>query len=235
MYKYLRDPSRKNPNPVITSREVTATTSKQMKDYLLCSDCEELFNNRGEREVLKWVWNGTEFPLGNRLALAHWHYPFRGFPAFSGDAIGIDTEKFGYFALSVFWRAAVHKWEMPFGGTSSVVNLGTVQEPLRQYLHGDIPLPLELLIITTVCTDFISQRVFYAPSPVLKLPGTSFSMVTLGLQFMVYVGGDIPPILRQGCCMRSTHHLIFQRDCSQKVVEAWAELMKTSRATRKIE
>ncbi len=61
MYKYIRVPLKRNPNPVIVGRKVTATSSRQVTDYLLCAECEELFNKNGEGETLRWVWNGKTF------------------------------------------------------------------------------------------------------------------------------------------------------------------------------
>src|SRR5438034_546836 len=101
MYKCVLDRSRKNPNPVVVGRKVTATTSRQVTAYVLCAGCEDLFNKNGERWMLKQVWNGKQFPLRDRLNVAMPHYKFNNALAFSGKAVGIDTEKLGYFALSV--------------------------------------------------------------------------------------------------------------------------------------
>jgi len=235
MYKYLRVPSERNPNPVAVGSRVTATTSKQVKDYLLCAGCEDRFNNGGEKEVLRWVWNGQRFPLGDRLAVAAPYYPFGNFQLFSGTDVGVDTEKFGYFALSVVWRAAVHQWTLHFGEKTAVLDLGSLQDPIRQYLHGDIDLPAEIAILLTACTDQASVGSFYTPSRMLNIPGTAFGLLTLGVHFSVHVGYDIPPSIRQVCCVRSSRHLIFQRDCERKTVEAFGELIKTSKPARGLE
>lgn len=232
MYKYVRDPSKKNPNPVLVSRTTTATTSKQVKDYLLCAECEGLFNKNGENGMLKWVWNGERFPLGDRLAVAHQHITFRNFLTFSASAVGVNADELGYFALSVIWRASVHQWQTPFGGRTRLLSLGNVEEPARQYLHGDAAFPPDVVVLATVCTDPGSIHVFYMPSPVSRVPGTSFAMLTLGVHFMVFVGPGLPPVMREMCCVKSASKLIFQRDCSQKTLEAFAELMATSKPSK---
>jgi hypothetical protein len=53
MYNYVRTPTQRNPNPVVVGRNITATTSKQVSDYVLCSDCEQLFNRNGENWMLR--------------------------------------------------------------------------------------------------------------------------------------------------------------------------------------
>lgn len=234
MYKYIRVPLKRNPNPVIVGRKVTATSSRQVTDYLLCAECEELFNKNGEGETLRWVWNGKNFPLGDRLAVAHQHYTFKEFLAFSGTAVGIDTIKLGYFAVSVVWRAAVHQWDTPFGGKTTALNLGALEEPIRQYLHGDAPLPNDVVIVVTSCTDSASGGSFYVPSRVPQVPITCFGMLTLGVYFRVFVGPNIPTNIRDLCCVRSPQRFIFQRDCSEKTFEAFAQIMTTSKTSNKM-
>ena len=227
MYKYLRDPdeTKKNRNPLIVTTKVTSTTSRQVTDYVLCADCEGLFNRNGENWLLKQVWNRKGFPLSERLSVALPRYTFENFLAFSGTATGVDTEQLGYFALSVIWRAAVHQWHTPFGGKTTVLNLGAVEEPIRKFLLGEVPFPTDVVILATVCTDPYSRAIFYMPSQTSGIPGTSIVMLTLGIHFMVFIGSTIPPILRELCCVRSTSKLIFQRDCSAKTLEAFTQIM----------
>ncbi len=226
MYKYLRDPdeTKKNRNPTVVAAKVTATTSRQVSDYVLCADCEELFNKNGESWVLQQVWNGERFALGERLNLALQHYTFQNFLAFSGTAMGINTEALGYFALSVIWRGAVHQWNTPFGGKTRVLKLGAHEESIR-FLFGVAPFPTDVVILATVCTDPFSRGVFYMPSQTSGIPRTSFAMLTLGVHFMVFVGTPLPPVLYEMCCVKSAHKLIFQRDCSEKTLEAFAQLL----------
>jgi len=64
-----------------------------VKDFLLCAKCEDLFNKNGENEILKWVWNGKSFPLGDRLAVAVRCPSIHRSPRrFRGTSIGVDTE-----------------------------------------------------------------------------------------------------------------------------------------------
>ena len=56
----------------------------------------------------------------------------------SGERIGIDADKVAYYALSVVWRAAVHRWKTIGQQTTSVV-LGSEEENIRKYLIGGGP------------------------------------------------------------------------------------------------
>jgi hypothetical protein len=224
MYKYIRATSLKNPNPVVVGRERTITTSEQVRDYLLCGECEDRFNKNGEKEVLKWACKGNHFPLGNRLAVAMQHHQRGEVLAFSGSGIGVNTDKFAYFALSVIWRAAVHEWDTPWGKTT-VINLGQGEEPVRQYLVGMTGMPAEAAVVLTVCTDIYSQGAFFMPSPVTNFPGMCFVFLTLGLHFMVYIGRHAGRILQDVCCARSRIRAIYQRDCSEKTIDAYRNLV----------
>jgi hypothetical protein len=224
MYKYIHAPSLKNPNPIIVGHERTFTTSKQVKDYLLCSNCEGLFNERGEKEVLKWACKGKQFPLGDRLAVAIPQRQFGDALVFSGDDIGLDTEKFGYFALSIIWRATVHEWDTPTG-KSTLLDLGPANEPIRKFLHGEAGYPAEAAVVLSICTDVYSRGAFFMPSRVLNFPGMCFVFLTLGLHFMVYIGREVGRILQDVCCVRSAARLIYQRDCSRKTIEMYRDLV----------
>lgn len=234
MYRYIRDSTDGNPNPVVLVRKFRGTTSQQMTAHLLCAECEDLFNKNGEKEVLKWVWNGRRFPLGDRLAVAFPYLQLRDFVLFSGLDLGIDTSKFAYFALSVIWRAAVHQWNLPFGTKTTLLNLGAFQEPIRQFLHGEIGFPTDVVIQTTACTDPYS-RTFYTPTPTLGVPGTAFGMLALGVHFIAWVGDNIPPSVRRVCSVRSEQRLIVQRDCTTKTLHAYAQLKEASKPLRGFE
>ena len=203
MYSYIRTSAKKNPNPVIVGRDVTATTSKQGSDYVLCSDCEQLLNRNGESWMLRQVWDGKRFPLLDRLSLAHRDYTFQEALVFSGNAVGIDTDKLAYFGLSVFWRAAVHRWEYPFGGFTQPINLGAAQESMRKFLLGQQDFPLETTVMATVCTDKESAGSFFMPCKAAGVPLTRFALLTLGVHFLLYLE-PMPNVIREFCCVKAT-------------------------------
>ncbi|MGD0778476.1 MAG: hypothetical protein ABSC05_37325, partial [Candidatus Solibacter sp.] len=160
-----------------------------------------MFNKNGEKEVLKWVFNGNNFPLADRLAVAHPHHQFGENVAFSAADIGIDTDKFGYFALSVIWRGAVHEWDTPWG-KSTVLDLNQAEDPIRRFLLEQTGFPDEVAIVMSVCTDIYSRGAFFMPSRVLNFQGTCFAFLTVGLHLMVFIGPETKTI-REMCCVRS--------------------------------
>jgi hypothetical protein len=233
MYRYIRQMNKKNPNPMVVGRNASGTTSKQVTDYVLCAECEDLFNKNGEKWMLSQIWNGKRFPLRERLNVAMPAYYLTGAVAFSGTAVGIDVGKLGYFALSVLWRGAVHIWNTPFGSKTNIINLGSEEEPIRKFLLGDEPFPQNVVVMAHVCTDIYSTQSFFVPSPVSGTPFTSFSFLTLGILFRIFVGSNIPVAFRDFCCVKSGRRLIFQRDCSEKTIDSFAQLKATSKQLAK--
>jgi hypothetical protein len=111
-YRLLRNEGFSNPNPFIHGVEHSVQTSKQAQQYLLCSDCEQLFSKRGEAWVMSHCWRSVgDFPIQQIL--------FRSTPIIANDELKIyagsaipelDMDKLVYFGASVFWRAAVCEW-----------------------------------------------------------------------------------------------------------------------------
>jgi hypothetical protein len=225
MYAYIKRGSiATHDHPIVMGKRLTSMTSLQVKDYLLCAECEDLFNKNGETYTLGWMWNGKDFPLYDRLQLALPGRQSDKYASFSGPAIGVDTEKLAYFALSLVWRGAVHTWNEAFGEKSTRVNLGSFEEPIRQYLHSDAPFPRNVAVIVTVCSDTNSQHLAYMPNQVKNIPGVvAFSTLALGIHFMVFAMDNLSPAFLDACCVSSQQRRIWMRDCAQKTLEAWGQ------------
>jgi hypothetical protein len=65
----LRTQNAKNPNPVLFSRNSAWTSSTQLADKLVCSDCEQLFHRHREDWVLRHCYRGkNRFRLHEMIA-----------------------------------------------------------------------------------------------------------------------------------------------------------------------
>jgi hypothetical protein len=115
IYKNLIDPAGTIKNMIATNLSVASEESKQIKQPLLCQDCEILFRQGGESWVLgrRLMPNGT-FLLRDLLRQTAPTGTRDGASFFTLNGIAtIDHEKPLYFAASIFWRAAVTDWETP--------------------------------------------------------------------------------------------------------------------------
>jgi hypothetical protein len=70
LYKSLLNPEETNLSPYLMSATKTMESSRQIKDYVLCADCERRFNENGERWVLANMAREGKFPLREMLRKA---------------------------------------------------------------------------------------------------------------------------------------------------------------------
>jgi hypothetical protein len=231
-YELLRDrnPTATNQNPIVMSRKVSMHTSRQVADYVLCKECDQRLATYGEEWVLRHVNNGTRFPLFDRLNLAIPIGDLSGpeVQAFSGTAVGIDTQQLTYFALSVIWRAAVHKWHT--SNTETIgISLGCYEEQIRRYLLGKAGFPNDVVVMATVCTDFASREGCYFPCAVKGSVHPAYAFLVRGVYLRVFIAPDLAPGFRGLCCFTSPQRLIFMRDCSKEALETWGTILRTSK------
>jgi hypothetical protein len=92
---------------------------EEAKAYLLCAECEGRFNNNGESEVLRWIAPKAtrDFPILDLLRKSSPWVHDNVHARFSGRDIGLDTDAFAYFALSIVWRAAAARWHCQRAGS----------------------------------------------------------------------------------------------------------------------
>ncbi len=210
-------------NPMVVTREITVQTSRQFWAHLLCGECEGRFNMNGEGYALARVHNADRFPLLDLLNVAMPLQATRELALYSGSDIGIDVDQLAYFAMSIFWRASVHRWTSASGG--QIWNpLGNYEEPVRRYLLGETPFPNEMVLVITVCTDFESQSSVLSPAIVRGDRIDGMGLIARGIQFRLYTGPDIPEALRRVCCVRSERRIILVGDCRRISLQAFANL-----------
>lgn len=227
LYKKTRTPSATNPNPTLITRRSRVQTSRQIKDALLCTNCEGLFSRNGENYVMTLVaQQGGAFPLLNMLRAVPATKTAADFDWYDKTTIPrIDREKLGYFALSVFWRASVHIWERRDEEPISI-DLGPYEEELRQYLLGQTGFPANVTLHVVVCTDALSQDMFYAPSRGRKKDDTTYTFQARGLNFLMTVGKRIPDSIRHSCTLTGPDQWITSRSCEDKARQAEARLRR---------
>jgi hypothetical protein len=233
LWRGARDPRLANPNPVVMTRTAATTSSSQLRERLLCAECEDRFNKNGERYVLSWlaprrIVDGT-FPLLDRLKIALEISRTDALNIYSGSNIGVDTEKFAYFALSILWRSAVHRWRFPGGNLTKKIDLREYEEPIRKYLLSEASFPDAVVIVFTVCTDSESRGSFYPPTLSQDTPFQTYGLLTQGVRFDISIGENVPLEMRQCCCVSSQQHCIFSRNCHDGTFRAFAALASTSR------
>ena len=228
LYKKSRIPGARNPNPTLITEKGTKQTSRQIRNYVLCHDCEQLFSKNGENYVMTQVFDGNsrKFPLLDVLRATK---PTWGGPEFIGYDLtatpALDRDRLGYFALSVFWRASIHIWRER-GEEPVSLDLGKVyNETFRKYLLGQAGFPSDVVLLIIACTDALSQDTFYVPSLGSKNVERTYSFMAKGLNFLMIVGKQLrAPAVRELCAVTGKRRLILSRSCESKVQGAYDRL-----------
>jgi hypothetical protein len=201
------------------TRSGSGKMERHIKDLLLCDTCEHLLDEGGESYVLSHIAAKVtdEFPLHLklRLALARESYP--DLSRFSGGDLGIDMEKFAYFAMSIVWRAAVHDWEMPDGTMLPRKAIGDFEPPIRKYLLGG-EFPPDTSVIVIVCTDGRARRIWTTPTILIEANCLNFRFLARGVFFRVMMGYRMPDMFREMSC-RSARKCLFYGSAEHRMDE----------------
>ncbi len=218
---------------VIFTPKVIAADNRQLWRHLFCSECEERFNKGGETIVLRLVNRGKDFPLLSRLDVALTESVQGNLSTYSGSATGVDTESLTYYALSLMFKGAACKWRTLEGQTTSI-DLKEFHEPFRQYLLGRAPFPNDVYVILTVCTDYGSQRIVWAPFLVNGSKYRMFEFVLMGLCFHVITDKNADKTAEQLCCFRSEKKIIHRADRRREFIHAGRHICETARVANSL-
>lgn len=171
--------------PVVMTPKLVLSTSRQVRDYVLCNECEARFSV-AEKYILPLMAGDKGFPLRDKLQGKPWVAAWK-YLRYSGPRVGINTDKLAYFAVSMVWRGAVHSWATLDGQRTSILAVPNV-EALRRYLLGEAPLPDDTYVFALVCADRLSQLVVQSPFSVAG-PGNDnrFEMLMSGILLQVGV------------------------------------------------
>jgi hypothetical protein len=203
----------------LTAKE-RKSSSYQIKDYVLCHDCEQRFSKLGEDYVMRLVTkrNG-QFPLLDMLNAIPTQWKTPKWTAYSAaQTPGIDRAKIAYFALSVFWRASVHTWEQE-SGEKTRIDLGKkYNEEIRRYLLDETPIPKNANLLVAACTDEISQKTFFVPEENEKVKDRSFGVLVRGLWFLFRITRTPAPWQARLSMVNSPHEWISVWNCFEQGV-----------------
>jgi len=200
LYKYvLRSSTSDGSAPVIIDFVDNTVVQRnfQPKEYLLCRECEQLFNSHGENFVNRNCYRKEgRFPLRDKLE------GIQPFDVYNGKRIWTSDQrlnKINVAALEHFTCGYLWKWSIANGGPGAWGmyrgELGDFYtEQFRQFLLGEIELPRKVHIHIYVDFDEPSDPRLTPPArhaestDGLKMTGHSF--IIPGLMFTMFLGGD---------------------------------------------
>jgi hypothetical protein len=221
-------PTKRQKSATIMRNELYSGHTAHIKEHLLCKDCEDKFNHNGESEVLKWVApRARKFSLSDRLKVALARETYPDIARYAAYEIGVDAAKFGYFALSVVWRGAIHQWLFHDGTRSTLLNLEPHQETIRRFLNGDTSaFPREITsVIVLVCSDTEARSLWTLPSQDKESGCDHIRFVLRGIFFRVLLEPTIPRMFRDSSCV-SPRQCIWYGSSAHRMKQDFASLLK---------
>jgi hypothetical protein len=193
LYKRLRTNERSDKNPVVIGKQKTLTSSKQASAHLLCADCEQLFNKKGENFVLRQCALPKEgFRLRDSLQDISPIETTEQYRAYDLQQVpGSKVEDYLYYAASIFWRASVHSWKI---GDQKIgqISLGSkYEEEFRQYLVGKTDFPSNARLCLHISCEATPDQtlVFPCTSRITKVHRHTFYIP--GIQFILLLGSEV--------------------------------------------
>jgi len=212
LYRLLRSPELVNPHPTMMSRDAIPETSRQAKNFLLCSACEQRFHRHGEDWMLRNCYRARdEFRLRESLLRSSPGYHDGQISVYAARNIAqVDTAKVVCFAVSVFWRAAVARWVME-STRLEPLELGTsLTEQFRLFLLNEGSFPANAAITTEVLAFHeASFGTMVFPYGGRRGEFHFYSFAVPGVRFDLYLGKRIPAEARRMCTFRSPEGLIM--------------------------
>ncbi|MBF0430516.1 MAG: hypothetical protein HQK83_04515 [Fibrobacteria bacterium] len=235
-YKALRSSSRDNPNPVAINGTVAFQTSKQIKESLLCHQCEQYFANGCENYIAKLTYNQDGVCrlyklLGYNAKEADVHHPPEPVAVESGC---LNTEYFLQFAISIFWRTTISKDNCARSYTFSE----KYNEIFRAYLNNEISFPDQTCVHLSVVDQPKDiqknsfSRILTIPVRVKYKGYHQHGFLFNGLYFRMYVGEMIPKDKKTACLGHSPRKcLLFAGAKHLPVYETIVKISKEARNT----
>ena len=219
-------------DPLLITPSTTFTTSRQVSDYLLCVDCEDKFRTSGEDWVLRHCYRGgKKFLLRDFVLKAKLLDDGAGATIYSARSNpDINCSALTFFAASVFWRAAVHKWKFPGSVPEDPIALGPYQELLRNYLLGEEQFPQSAAMWVWISRYDKPSRCVTTPhsSRIWNCHVHTFDIP--GIQFNLFIGQTIPKDVRLLCVMNGPDRPILVSEAPDDVIAT--QMSKISQTTR---
>ena len=203
-----------NPNPVLVSASVAVSTSTQVKAHLLCERCEKRFDQGGEDWVLDNCWRDEKtFPLRDNL-LAAGAVRADEIAVFEGAKIAsVEPRRLAYFAASVFWRGAAHRWTIQ-QRQADPLPFGPYTDEFGKYLlGGEWPKRAALLVFVAAGMEQFRTVTVAFPHLRFRDPGFRLYAFTIpGLTFFLFLGGGIPFGITHYSCATSPEGYVLMSD-----------------------
>jgi hypothetical protein len=220
--------------PVQFSEQSIFPTTKQISDYLLCSDCEKILGNGGETWVLPRLARVTgEFKLYDSLVKRppELHTPEITIYGASANP-EIKREKLIHFGLGYFWKASVHSWGREHA--TALLDLGKGSEELRKYLRGESEFPQNMALVVYVIPKPVKLIGFTEPIRAANPDFARYHCYVPGVFYNLCIGDDIQERFKHLCLVREPVGPVILDDVTEDIKDAVQWVTQNAYRTKKL-
>jgi hypothetical protein len=194
VYKKLMEHSIRNPQPVVVTSESLRQSPQQLRDYVFCRDCEQLFNRGGESWMHRHIATASGFKL---IDLFAGQTPIFDEPDFllydAGKIPAVDCSAILEYGAGVFFKSAAHTWKFEDGTTSHIELDSPLTEALRKFVHREGPFPRGMIL--TVCVSTKTKQFLGVIPPIGMEPTNAeelrYYFHVPGIYYCLIVGNTI--------------------------------------------
>ena len=220
VYRLLDSPDAPNRNPILVTSQIIVPTAREIRDYVLCSPCEQVLNREGEQWVVPLLATRTRaFPLHDILTAVAPDVVGPNVKAYAGAKNPcLRVKDLTHFALGIFWKASVHSWK---SGPSSMIpriDLGPYGENIRSFLFCNGPFPQHVGLGVNVMPAPVTTMLSCHARAGAKANGVHhFSFYVPGILFALSVGKGAAEERRETCFYSNPLHPVLIQDLSDEV------------------
>jgi hypothetical protein len=214
----------RNPRPLFISDTYAGQIQSQFKDYLLCTPCEQRFSDNGETWVMGSCYRDEKHFLIREQILKTppvFHLENPDVTIYSAAlAPEIQSEKIIYFALSVFWRAAVHNWYIQEHPEPVRTDLGPFEPRIRRFLLGESAFPDCVALGVRVASPMAYAGGVMLPTWCRENGWHGHKFMIPGIDFTLHVGSKIPEaVMLVSFATSPGRHIMVAQEIDERALE----------------
>jgi hypothetical protein len=222
--------------PVLVTPKTTMNKDFQIRDYLLCNDCEQRFGKE-ETYVSSLVKRSDgHFPFleYRKRAVLATRFEHGGLYRYAGIK-EVAFDRLAYFAASVIWRGSVHSWPGADKDRFRPTPLDSpFEDQFRAYLHGEDGFPVDAVLWIELRANEPGVAMT-APVRSSRNALVSYSFELLAIKFIFLLGTDFTHFQRTMCALRGDRNPVIVIDEPTAPPDrAKLNTMATSRVTKRI-
>lgn len=222
-------------DPVVVTQEVVMQTGRELKDYVLCGNCDNSLSENGESWILpKLARIDGSFPLYEMVRKIGPEYTDERSTLFAAAKnTEVKCEKIIHYAMSTFFKAAVHPWRG--GRAEPLIDLGKYTEPVRAFLRDEAPFPEKMALMVGMSPAPARSIMFTQPYRGSARETHNFIFCVPGMEFVLLVGNGVTEETRRiSFAPAILRPLLVMKDLSEETLKIARGVSRKAHKSKKL-